>query len=95
MAPSGTPVYAAGGGVVVAADHDEEKGNYVILDHGDGYSTHYYHLASFQVEVGANLTGGVRIGAVGNSGKSAAAHLHYEVRKEGESVNPAPFLPAD
>lgn len=91
-APSGTPVYAAGGGVVKKAGNMEGWGNLVVLEHAEGFSTFYAHLDEIDVESGVKVAVGQVIGKVGNTGQSTGSHLHYEVRKNGENVNPEDFF---
>jgi murein DD-endopeptidase MepM/ murein hydrolase activator NlpD len=92
-APVGTPVYATGNGQVVEVEGTKNSrsdfGMYVKIDHGYGYATVYGHLNRFKVTPGQNVKRGEIIGYVGNSGLSTAPHLHYEVHKDGERVNPA------
>jgi len=90
-APTGTPVFAAAGGVVQLAENESGRGNLVILEHGDGYVTFYAHLDEIAVEAGSAVSKGEVIGRVGNTGQSTGSHLHYEVRKDGEHVDPANF----
>ena len=90
-APSGTPVYAAGGGVVLKAETVEGWGKLVVLEHADGFTTFYAHLDEIAVETGVKVAVTQVIGKVGNSGQSTGPHLHYEVRKNGEHVNPADY----
>ena len=63
-------------------------GNMVIVDHGGGVATHYAHLSSFDVEVGEHVERGTIIGRAGSTGRATSAHLHYEVRIEGNAINP-------
>ena len=73
-----------------------DKGNYgncVIIVHDEIYQTLYAHLQSLDVKPGDVVTAGQLIGKVGNTGLSTASHLHYEVLKNGEPVNPADYLP--
>ena len=92
-APVGTPVYATGNGKVTeisgTVDGYTEFGLYVKLNHDYGYETVYAHLSKYNVKVGQEVKRGDIIGFVGNSGASTAPHLHYEVHKEGQRVNPA------
>jgi len=88
-APKGTPVYATGEGKVVKAKHSRRGyGNQIEIDHGYGYLTFYAHLNSFNVKKGEKVKRGQIIGYIGNTGKSTAPHLHYEVRKNHRAVNP-------
>jgi len=90
-APTGTPVYAAGGGVVKKAEKVDGWGKLIVLEHADGYTTFYAHLDAMDVETGVKVAVGQLIGQVGNTGQSTGPHLHYEVRKNGEHVNPADY----
>ncbi|MDA3819243.1 MAG: M23 family metallopeptidase [Candidatus Delongbacteria bacterium] len=91
-APTSTPVFASGGGTVVKVEHSRSRrgyGNLVIIDHGyDGLSTRYAHLNSINVKRGQKIDRGDKIGTVGNTGLSTAPHLHYEIRRNGETINP-------
>jgi len=91
--PRGTPVFAAAGGVVRVAGWNGGYGNAVFIDHGFGMSTVYAHLHRISVRVGQQVTTGQQIGLVGSTGRSTAPHLHYEVRVNGQAVNPMRFLP--
>lgn len=91
-APYGTKVVATGKGVVVEAGHWDYLGNLVIIDHGFGYTTRYGHLASFIVKTGDRVKRNQVIGYVGNTGRSSAPHLHYEVRYNGKPMNPMNFI---
>lgn len=91
-APTGTEVYATGDGVVIDVDHSKRGyGNTVIIDHGFGYKTLYAHLSEILVRSGKTVKRGEVIGLVGNTGMSLAPHLHYEVRKNDEPINPINF----
>ena len=90
-APEGTPVYAAASGKVKIAEERGAWGKLVILEHSDGFSTHYAHLNGYDVKEGDQVTKGQIIGKVGNTGQSTGPHLHYEVRKEGTHLNPAEY----
>lgn len=91
-APKGTPIIVTANGVVFNSGHDGAFGNFVIVDHGNEYSTKYYHLLDFIVEKGQHVKKGQIIGHVGNTGLSKAPHLHYEVWKDGKHVNPKGYL---
>ena len=88
----GTPVRATGDGVVVFRGRDGGYGNTIVLDHGHGYLSKYAHLSRFQVRYGEYVRRGDIIGAVGSTGLSTGPHLHYEVKLNGEPVNPKRFL---
>ncbi len=66
-------------------------GKIVILEHNEGISTRYAHLDQFDVKAGDKVAKGQVIGRVGNTGQSTGPHLHYEVRKDGNPINPAEF----
>ncbi len=91
-APTGTEVYATGNGVVKNIKKSRRGyGNHIILDHGFGYETLYAHLSAFNVRVGQKIERGDVIGFVGSTGTSTAPHLHYEVHKNDERINPVNF----
>lgn len=91
-APTGTTVTAAAGGTVIMAQWYGGYGNYILIDHGGGYSTGYGHLSSIYVTTGQSVQRGQAIGAVGSTGQSTGPHLHFEVRIAGKPVDPAPRL---
>lgn len=91
-APTGTPVYAAGDGIVTRADAaNRGYGNHVRISHGYGYTTVYAHLSKMLVVPGAKVKRGDLIGLVGSTGLSTSPHLHYEVRINNKPVNPVNF----
>ena len=90
--PQGTPVYATGDGVVIRADDGSSGyGNHIRIDHGYGYVTLYGYLSAYNVRAGQHVKRGDLIGKVGSTGRSEAPHLHYEVIKNGEHINPIHF----
>lgn len=91
-APTGTTVTAAAGGTVIMAQWYGGYGNYILIDHGGGYSTGYGHLSAIYVSNGQSVKRGQAIGAVGSTGASTGPHLHFEVRIDGKPVDPAPRL---
>ena len=92
-APVGTDVYSSGNGVVIEATRSNYGyGNIIEIDHGYGYITYYAHLNNFNVRKGEKVIRGQTIGTVGNSGLSTGPHLHYEVHKNGNRVNPIYFF---
>lgn len=95
-APKGTPIHATGDGVVVSAKKSNRHyGNTITIDHGYGYETVYAHMQDFEVRKGEKVKRGQVIGTVGNTGKSTAPHLHYEVRKNGRPLNPIHYFFSD
>ncbi|MFL9839066.1 M23 family metallopeptidase [Flavobacterium sp. ST-75] len=91
-AKTGTPIYATGDGVVQRADNRATGyGNHIVIKHGFGYETLYAHLSKYNVKVGQKVKRGDVIGFVGSTGRSEAPHLHYEVHKGGEVINPINF----
>jgi murein DD-endopeptidase MepM/ murein hydrolase activator NlpD len=88
----GTEIYATGDGIVVRADADASGyGNHVRINHGYGYLTLYGHMSKISVRPGQKVKRGDVIGLVGNTGKSVGPHLHYEVHKNNEAINPVNF----
>ena len=95
-ADTGTPVYATGNGVVVQCEVKRwGYGQSIIIDHGFGYRSRYAHLSEFKCKPGDKIVRGQIIGLVGSTGKSTAPHLHYEVEKNGEKINPIHFFHSD
>lgn len=91
-APRGTPIYATGDGKIERADNRATGyGNHIRVDHGYGYTSLYAHLYKFNVRVGQRVKRGDIIGFVGSTGRSEAPHLHYEIFKDGEHINPINF----
>lgn len=91
-APIGTPIYATGNGVVTFSGWGTGYGRYVEVDHGNGTVTRYAHTSANYVNVGDTVYANQQIAAVGNTGRSTGAHLHYEVRQNGQAVNPQTYL---
>jgi murein DD-endopeptidase MepM/ murein hydrolase activator NlpD len=92
-APIGTPIYAAGNGRVESVEYNGRGyGNNIILNHGFGYETLYGHMSKFNVKQGQHVNRGDIIGYVGNSGASTGPHLHYEVIRNNEKINPINFF---
>ncbi|MEW4924376.1 M23 family metallopeptidase [Algibacter sp. 2305UL17-15] len=91
-APRGSPVYASGDGVVVRADSGSSGyGNHIRIDHGFGYTSLYAHLYKYNVRKNQKVKRGDLIGFVGSTGRSEAPHLHYEIFKDGDRINPINF----
>jgi len=91
-APIGTPIHAAAGGRVIAAGPHTSYGNLVEIDHGNGLVTRYAHASKIYVKVGDVVLPEQMIAAVGSTGRSTGAHLHFEVMLKGEFVDPQNFL---
>ena len=94
-APTGTPVYATGQAEVIAARRSGGYGKLVVLDHGFGYKTFYAHLSKFNVVRGQRVDRGDVIGKLGNTGLSTGPHLHYEIQKSNEAINPINYFYGD
>jgi len=92
MVPSGTPVFASAGGVVVFAGMHPQYGNMVEIDHGNQIITRYAHASKLLVKVGEVVRRGHEIAKVGSTGRSTGNHLHFEVRYRGSAQNPVRFL---
>lgn len=91
-APTGTPIYATGDGIITRADNKSSGyGHHIRIDHGFGYESLYAHLSRYNVRVGQRIKRGEVIGFVGNTGRSEAPHLHYEIKKDGQHLNPINF----
>lgn len=91
-APYGAPIHAAADGTVSFVGQKSGYGNVVEVSHGNGMITRYAHMSRFGARVGQDVKAGDVIGAIGNSGRSTGPHLHFEVRINGNAVNPRPFL---
>ena len=90
--PTGSSVVAAASGVVIYSGYMGSAGNALIVDHGNGVTTCYYHLSSFAVSSGASVSAGQTIAYSGNTGVSTGPHLHFSVRLSGTYVNPLNYF---
>jgi murein DD-endopeptidase MepM/ murein hydrolase activator NlpD len=91
-AAEGVPIYATGDGVVESSDANMQGyGNHVVINHGYSYQTLYGHMSKIIAKAGQKVKRGQLIGLVGSTGLSTAPHLHYEVIKNGQKVNPINF----
>lgn len=88
----GAPIYAAASGTVITASSHWSYGNYVVIDHGGGYSTLYAHASSLAVSVGQHVNQGDVIARIGSTGQSTGPHLHFEVRVNGNTQNPSNWV---
>jgi murein DD-endopeptidase MepM/ murein hydrolase activator NlpD len=93
-APTGTPIVAAAGGVVVAAEYHPQFGNMIDIDHGGEIMTRYAHTSRVYVKVGDIVKRGQHIADIGSTGRSTGSHLHFEVRVRDVPQNPHKFLSA-
>ena len=91
-APEGTPVLAVAGGMVAFTGPLPQRGNTVVLDHGWGVFSLYGHLSQVLVQPGQDITQGLAVGSVGNTGLSTGPHLHWEIRLRGQAIDPAQWL---
>jgi murein DD-endopeptidase MepM/ murein hydrolase activator NlpD len=93
-APPGTPILAAAGGVVIAAEYHFQYGNMLEIDHGNDIITRYAHASRLLVKIGDIVRRGQQVAKVGSTGKSTGPHLHFEVLVKGIPQNPRKFLSA-
>lgn len=88
------PIYAAADGVVIGASYTAGGyGNLVVIDHGNGITTYYAHMSFIGVSTGQIVSKGQFIGRVGTTGNSTGNHLHFEIRVNGRTINPLPYVP--
>ncbi|WP_313345250.1 peptidoglycan DD-metalloendopeptidase family protein [Sedimentibacter sp.] len=85
---TGTEIYAAGNGRVIESKYNNSYGNYVLIEHKNGFRTRYAHMSKRLVEQGAEINQGDLIGLIGNTGTSYGSHLHYEIYLYGKLINP-------
>jgi murein DD-endopeptidase MepM/ murein hydrolase activator NlpD len=91
-APGGTPIYAAASGTVVISQYGPSYGNYVKIEHSNGYATLYAHASTLLVKQGQWVSKGQIIAKVGSTGNSTGNHLHFEVQRNGTRINPLQFF---
>ena len=92
-APTGSKIHCSGEGVVEVMGYSKGGyGKHIIINHGFGYKSHYAHLSAFKTRKGKRVKRGEVIGLVGSTGKSTAPHLHYEVIKNGNKIDPINFF---
>lgn len=90
--PMNTDIYAAANGKVTVAQYSKSFGNFIMVEHEDGYVTVYAHLESMDVKPGDTVKKGDKIALSGNTGRSTGPHLHYEIRLDGTPVDPDNYL---
>lgn len=90
----GSPIYAVLGGEVIASTYSDSYGNYVIIDHKNGYETLYAHCSELLCQKGDTVNRGDTIARVGSTGNSTGPHLHIEVHKDGERTDPEVYFGA-
>ena len=90
--PTGTLIYAADGGIVIKSGVSGGYGNCVVIKHDNGQETLYGHCSKLNVSVGENVYKGQVIAAVGNTGRSTGAHLHFEIHVGGQAVDPWNYI---
>lgn len=93
-APTGFPARATADGTVTMAGYNGGYGNMVEVDHGNGITTRYGHLSKIEVKVGQVVSKGAVLGRTGSTGRSTGPHLHYEVRVDGDAIDPMQYLKA-
>lgn len=91
-APAGTPIYATGPGIVTKSGWGTGYGQYIEINHGNGYLTRYAHASRLIANVGDRVEAGEHIANVGCTGRCTGPHLHYEVVKDGQRKNPSSYL---
>lgn len=89
---SGSDILAADSGRVIYAGWEEGYGNYLVIDHENGFETAYAHCSELIVTEGEYVAQGQKIAYMGNTGKSTGPHLHFEVKKDGEWLDPLAFV---
>ena len=91
-ANTGAPIRAAADGIVSVSEHTHDYGNMVKIDHGSGLETRYAHASKLLVKVGERVVKGQAVALVGSTGRSTGPHLHYEIRLNGNSLDPRQYL---
>lgn len=91
-APAGVPVVAANSGKVIMSKYSNGYGNFIAVDHGGGIVSYYAHNTERLVSVGDNVSKGQKIATIGTTGNSTGNHSHFEIKKNGEFVDPLGYL---
>ena len=92
QAKRGGKIFATADGTIIQAGYNGDFGNFIEIQHGNGFTTHFAHLQEIKVKKGRKVKRGQVIGLVGSSGRSTGAHLHYELCVKGQPINPVPFM---
>jgi murein DD-endopeptidase MepM/ murein hydrolase activator NlpD len=92
QSPAGTPIYATANGVVIKSTIDPSYGRLASINHGDGYISRYAHAQELYVREGDKVARGQLIGLIGASGRATGPHLHYEILKSGETIDPQEMI---
>ena len=93
---AGAAIFASANGIVARAEQgDTGYGNYIVIEHEDGYETLYAHLETIDVAAGDNVTAGDTIAKMGQTGWATKAHLHFEIHKDGQHLPPLDYIEAD
>jgi len=87
-APAGTIVYATGDGRVARTDFDRGNGQFIVIEHAEGFTSKYAHIKRFLIREGEKVKRGQAIAEVGSTGRSTSPHLHYEIAHRGMTINP-------
>jgi murein DD-endopeptidase MepM/ murein hydrolase activator NlpD len=87
-----TPIFSTSDGIVVFSDYSNDFGNFIIIDHQNGYLSHYYHNQDLFFNKGDKVVAGDIIAKMGNTGMSSGPHLHFEIWKDGSPINPNTFF---
>jgi murein DD-endopeptidase MepM/ murein hydrolase activator NlpD len=90
--PAGTPIYAAADGIVTTAEDSAGYGKLVKIEHGSGLETRYGHNSNLMVKAGERVAKGQLIAEMGSTGRSTGPHLHYEIRLNGNALDPRQYL---
>ena len=90
--PIGTPIHATADGIVSKAEWFGGYGQFIEIEHGGAFQTRYGHMSRLNVTENQRVRKGEIIGYMGSTGRSTGSHLHYEVRINGEAVNPIPYM---
>ena len=90
--PTGSPVVATKAGTVVMASYNSAKGYYVVIDHGSGIMSYYYHNSKILVSVGEKVSAGQQVAKAGSTGISTGSHLHFSITINGTYVNPRKYV---